>query len=129
MDNTEAMATLGTRDTRQINVRENRKGGIKNGQSRGNDTLGTQETRQINVRENGGAITNGQSRGNVNFWYTRQKTNKCYRKTKMQSRMDNTEAMATLDTQDTRQINVRENRRGNQEWTFQRQWQHWVHKT
>jgi len=25
-------------------------------------------------------------------------------------------------------INVRENRRGNQEWTIQRHWQHWVHK-
>ena len=28
--------------------------------------------------------------------------------------------------QDTEQINVRENRRGNQEWTIQRQRQHWV---
>ena len=26
-------------------------------------------------------------------------------------------------------VNVRENRRGNQEWTIQRNWQHWVHKT
>ena len=26
-------------------------------------------------------------------------------------------------------INVRENLRGNQEWTIQRHWQHWVHKT
>ena len=26
------------------------------------------------------------------------------------------------------QINIRENRRGNQEWTIQRNWQHWVHK-
>jgi hypothetical protein len=25
--------------------------------------------------------------------------------------------------------NVRENRRGNQEWTIHRNWQHWVHKT
>ena len=25
--------------------------------------------------------------------------------------------------------NVRENRRGNQEWTIQRHWQHWVYKT
>jgi hypothetical protein len=24
---------------------------------------------------------------------------------------------------------VRENRCGNQEWTIQRNWQHWVHKT
>ena len=26
-------------------------------------------------------------------------------------------------------INFRENRGGNQEWTIQRNWQHWVHKT
>ena len=27
------------------------------------------------------------------------------------------------------QINVREHRRGNQEWTIQRKYQYWVHKT
>jgi hypothetical protein len=27
------------------------------------------------------------------------------------------------------QINVRENRMGNQEWTIQRNWQHWTHET
>jgi hypothetical protein len=43
--------------------------------------------------------------------------------------MDNPEKLTTLDTPDTGQINVRENRRGNQEWTVQRNWQHWVHKT
>ena len=26
-------------------------------------------------------------------------------------------------------MNVRENRKGNQEWTIQRNYQHWVHKT
>jgi len=26
-------------------------------------------------------------------------------------------------------INVRENRRSNQEWTIQRHWQHWAYKT
>ena len=35
--------------------------------------------------------------------------------------MDNPDTMAKK--------NVREYRRGNQEWTIQRHWQHWVHKT
>ena len=43
--------------------------------------------------------------------------------------MDNPEKLATLGTQDTVHINVRENRSGNQEWTIQRNWQHWEHKT
>ena len=37
--------------------------------------------------------------------------------------MDNPETLATLDTQDTGQINVRENWRDNQECTIQRHWQ------
>ena len=36
--------------------------------------------------------------------------------------MDNPETLATLDTQDTGQINVGENWRGGQEWTIQRHW-------
>ena len=43
--------------------------------------------------------------------------------------MDNPETLATLGTQDTGQINVKEIRRDNQEWTIQRHWQHWAHKT
>jgi hypothetical protein len=43
--------------------------------------------------------------------------------------MDRTEKLTTMETQDTGQINVRENRRGNQEWTVQRNWQHWIHQT
>ena len=48
-------------------------------------------------------------------------------KTEGQCRMDNLEKLATLGTQDTgrRQTNMR----GNEEWTIQRNWQHWVHKT
>ena len=41
--------------------------------------------------------------------------------------MDNPENMTTQGTQDTRQINVREYQRGNQKWTIQRNWQHWIH--
>jgi hypothetical protein len=74
------------------------------------------------------AIKNGQSRDTGNIGYTKHRTNKCYRKSKWQSRMDNPETLATLDTQNTEQINVRENQSGNQEWTIQRHWQHWMHK-
>jgi hypothetical protein len=38
------------------------------------------------------------------------------------------EKLATLGTYDTGQINVRKYRWGNQEWTIQRNWQHWVRK-
>jgi hypothetical protein len=48
---------------------------------------------------------------------------------KGQSKLDNPEKLATQGTQDTGQINVREYRRGNQNWTIQRNWQHMVHKT
>jgi energy-coupling factor transporter transmembrane protein EcfT len=40
-----------------------------------------------------------------------------------------TKTNKTLGTQDTGQINVRENRRGSQIWTNKRNWQHKVHKT
>jgi len=75
------------------------------------------------------AIKNGQSRGTGNIEYTRHRTNKRQRKTRGQSRMDNPETLATLSTQDTGQISVREKRENNQEWTIQRHWQHGVHKT
>ena len=42
-----------------------------------------------------------------------------------QSRMDNPDILATLDTQYTGQINARENRWDNKEWTIQRYWQRW----
>ena len=38
--------------------------------------------------------------------------------------MANPETLAALSTEDTGQINARENRMNNQEWTIQRQCQH-----
>ena len=60
-----------------------------------------------------------------------QNTEQIDSKPKGHSRMDNSETLATLGTQDTgrKQLNVRENRRGVQEWRIQRHWQNWVHKT
>ena len=54
-------------------------------------------------------------------------TNKRQRKPKGQSKIDIPQKLATLGTQDTgrRQTKLR----GNEEWTIQRNWQHWVHKT
>jgi len=46
-----------------------------------------------------------------------------------QPRMDNSEILATLATQYTGQLKARENRWDNQEWTIQRYWQGWAHKT
>ena len=43
--------------------------------------------------------------------------------------MDNPEILAAFSTQDTGQINARENRMDNQEWTIQGQCQHCVHET
>ena len=57
---------------------------------------------------------NGQSKGTGNIGYTRYKTNKRQRISKGQSKMDNPEKLATQGTEDTRQINVREYRRDNQ---------------
>ena len=75
-----------------------------------------------------GSVKNGQSRDTGNIGHTRYRINKRQRKPKGKSEMDNLEKLATLGTQDTGQINVRENRRGNQKWTIQRHWQHWAHK-
>ena len=56
-----------------------------------------------------GPTKNGQSRDTDNIGHTRHRTNKRQRKPKGQQRMDNPETLATLGTQDTGQINVREN--------------------
>ena len=42
--------------------------------------------------------------------------------------MDNREILTTKSTQDTRQVNVKKNRRGNKEWTIEKHWQHLAHK-
>ena len=57
------------------------------------------------------------------------KIKKRQRKPKGHSGMDNPETLVAQATQDTGQINVRENRRDNQVWTIQRHYQHWAHKT
>ena len=105
-------------------------------------TLDTQDTGQRQTKQ--GAIKNVQSRDTGNIRYTRQDKDK---QNKGPLRMDNLETLATLDTQDTgqRQIkqgaiknvqsrdtgNIRYTRhrtktnktRGNQECTIQRHWQ------
>ena len=43
--------------------------------------------------------------------------------------MDNRKKLVIQGTQHTSQINVREYRRGYQQWTIIRNWQHNVHKT
>ena len=54
-----------------------------------------------------GVIKNGQYRENGNIGYTTHRTNKRQRIQKGQSKMDNTEKLATQGTQDTGQIHVR----------------------
>ena len=60
-------------------------------------TLSTQDTGQ-RLEKTKGTIKNGQSRETGNIGYTTRYRTK-----------------------------VRENQRDNQEWTIQRNWQHWVH--
>jgi hypothetical protein len=81
------------------------------------------------LEKSDGTIKNGQSRDIGNVGYTIHRTNNCWRKAMGQSRMDNPDILATLGTQYTGQINVREKRWDNQEWTIQRYWQRWAHNT
>ena len=71
-----------------------------------------------NIEKTEEAIKNGESRDTGNNRYTRHRTNKRQRKPKRQSRTENPETLATMGTQETGQINLRENQRGNQEWTI-----------
>ena len=52
MDNPETLATLGTQNTAQINVRKKLKGQSRMDNPETLATLVTQDTEQINVREN-----------------------------------------------------------------------------
>ena len=74
-------------------------------------TLGTQDTVQIHVRDNQRAIKNGQYRDTGNIGYIKTQNKYTLEITKGQSRMDNPETLATLGTQDTEKILVRDNQR------------------
>ena len=58
---------------------ENTEGAIKKGNPEKLATQGTQETGQINVREYPSDNKKGQSRETGNIGYTRHRTNKCQR--------------------------------------------------
>jgi hypothetical protein len=76
-DNPEKLATLGTQDTGQINIREYRRGNKKKDNPEKLATLGTQDTGQINAREYRRGNKKGQSRETGNIRYTRHRTNTC----------------------------------------------------
>ena len=123
-----------------INVRENRMA-IKNEQSRETGNIGYTRHRTLDK------MSNQEWTIQRNWQHWVHKTQDV--RQKKRSRMDNLEKLATLGTQDTgRQIEEaikngqsREtgnigytrhrtlDRMSNQEWTIQRDWQHWVHKT
>ena len=58
---------------------ENTKGAINKGNREKLATQGTQDTEQTNVREYRRGNTQGQSREIGNIGYTRHRTNKCWR--------------------------------------------------
>ena len=87
-----------------------------------------EETIQINVREYLRDNEKGQSKETGNIGYTRDKTNTC-QITEGVMKKDNPEKLATLETQDTGQINVREYRRGNEKGQSRKSWQHRAYKT
>ena len=91
---------------------ENTEGAIKKDNPEKLATQGTSDRGQINVREYRRGNTKGQSRETGNIGYTRHRTSKCQRIPKWQKK-GHREKLATQGTQDTEQINVREYRRGN----------------
>ena len=95
------------------------------------DKLATQVHKtqdKINVREYGRVNDKRKSKETGNIGYTRDKTNTC-QITEGVMKKDNPEKLATLETQDIGQINVREYRRGNEKGQSRKSWQHRAHKT
>ena len=78
MDNPQKLATQDTQDTRQINVREYRRGNKKNNPEK-LATQDTQDTGKIHVREYRRGNQKGKSRETGNIGYPRQRTNTCQR--------------------------------------------------
>ena len=76
-----------------------------------------------------GVNKNGQSTDTGKIGHIGHTTSKHQRKPKEQSRIDKPETLPTLGTQNTGEINIRESRKNNLEWTSQRHYQHWAHKT
>jgi hypothetical protein len=88
-------------------------------------TLGTQVTGQ-RLEKTKGAIENGQPRDTGNIGYTRHRT-------KVEKSIGTIKNGQPRDTGNIGYIRHRTkgrvNQRDNREWTTQRHWQHWVHKT
>ena len=123
MDNPEILATLPTQHTGQINVRKNRWDIHEWIIQRYWQGWPQKIQDKYMLEKTDETIKNGLSRDIGNVDHTRHRTNKCQRRPMGQSRMDNPEILATFGTQYTGQINVREDRWDNQEWTIQRYWQ------
>ena len=97
---------------------ENTEGATKKGNPEKLATQGTQDTGQINVREYRRGNKNRHSNETGNIGYTRHRANTFQRIPKGQSKKEgNPEKLATQGKQDTGQINVREYRRGNKKDT------------
>ena len=123
MDNPEALATLSTQVTGQRV--EKTEETIKNGQHR--DTGNIQyPSHRTKVRITKGTIKNGQPRGTGNIEHTSHRT----KVEKTKGTIKNGQPRDTGNIEYTsHRTKGRENQRDNQEWTTQRHWQHWVHKS
>ena len=121
MDNTETLATFGyTRHrTRTNKTRGHQEWTIQ----RHWQHLGTQDTGRRQTKQ--GAIKNGQYRDTGNIWV--HKTQDKDKQNKGQSRIDNSETLATLDTQDTGRRQTKQGAIKNGQ--YRDTGNIWVHKT